>query len=799
MGHEISYCGRCANRIGGTDFEKGKAYRLSGQNVCATCLTPDERHTIATSSATREKSTTRIKLTKPGPGTSTKIPATRSEPAASASKTSLTIALAAGAIVLVGGGLLLMSGSKPPPPETVTRPPDGISKPAPKHIEPPREEKPEDPQVRDARLALETARAKAKAAPGDLEAQRIVWEEAARKAALTPFFREASTELQAVRDKLAALKPPDPAVPPEPVKPPAVPVTPPQPPEPVKPAPADPGVPLALWTAAMTKATAGDLDGAAADLRKDPAGHGDADLLTTAAIALRGSREELAALPAGHPISLLHRVGGIPQKVEGTIVKASASRLEIKQGAEIVPVEMSDITSGSIVALTRPSPQLHRRYAVLCILDGDREAAERLVGPNGFPARYWDYAKDAASKVSQGSPREQEARRLFSAAEREYAKVETIVDAIAKYKTLHEQYADTSVVKAAPVRVKVRAEGGKDYFLTAYQLKGSAGYSLAAYPRCEAAWTSKADVDGPQAVANYVAAEFAAVPGASYKAWALIGACCTDTFLFYLQATDGTDVDPRTRKKESIEPGAGMASVVKHTLKELARSHRSHVVKVPKSPLRWEWIPIPLPKYASPGLKKIHLISDQQGFSVGAVVVSSTRTAPPPDAELKEEAARAKAAVVEDGRSIENPGEKAWKPLFDGKTKDVLRNDGKGWKVEDGKLFRMMELNDAAQTREDFSDGEVRVRFEIKDGERVWFKLRQGAGGGYLVTLTDVLKTLDLTKPHDVVITAKGETVTATLDGKPVPVTSEGSSARGPLQFNGFGKSFAVLTLDFRP
>lgn len=795
MGHEISYCGRCANRIGGADFEKGKAFRVSGKGICADCITPEERKQITPLPQTRAQSTTRIKVSKPSPGTSSKLPVARGTAAPPpSSKAPLYVGLSVGAIVLLGGGAWLMSGSKPPPPqqEIVHRPETPKPKPLPPELEPPKE----DPQLRAAREALESARAKAKAAANDLEAQRAAWEEGARATALTPFFKEASAELQAVREKLAAAKPVEkPADQPPPPPPPP----PPDPPKP--PPPAEVGVNPALWTAAMSKATAGDLEGAAADLRKDPAGGAEADLLVQARFALQGSREEISKFGAGHPVSLTYHSGaGDLKKVEGTVIRALPTRLEIKQGEETVHVEIADISTGSVVALTRPSAVLHRRYALLCILEGDREAAEKLVGPAGFPARYWDYARDAASKLPKASPRELEARRLYQAAEKDYANPATLGDAIAKYKQLGESYADTAVVKAEQVRIKLRADAGKDYLLSAFVLKGSGGFGLVAVPRSEAAWTSKSDVDGPEAANNYVAAAFTALPGVSYKAWALIGACCTDTFTFYLQTTEGTDTNPKTRQKESTEPGSAMASLVKHNLKELARSHRSHVVKVPKSPVRWEWIPIPLPKYASAGPKKIHLISDQQGFSVGAVVVSSTRTAPPPDAELKEEAAKAKAAVIEEGRSIENPGEKAWKPIFDGKTvESLLRPKSRGWTVEDGKLTNVPGINDAAQSKDDFSDGEVRIRFETKSLDRIWFKLRQSGSNGYIVNVAgEQLKALD-GKPHDLVFTARGETVTATLDGKPLSVVCDGVVSRGCLQFNAYGNRFHILSVDVRP
>jgi hypothetical protein len=786
MGQETFYCHRCAVRVGGADFDKGRAFRIDGKVVCLSCLSEQEKAQFLAPPPSRAQSTTRIKMTKPGPGTSTKLPPVRPEPP-QPSRAPLYIGISVGALLLIVGGLWMTSGS-PPAPEKLVRPPDPVPK-TPIVASDPVREKPEDPQLRDAREALEAARAKAKSAPTDLDGQLAAWDNAARKAALTPFFKEASAGLQDIKERLAAAKPVDAPKPLEKL------------PEPTpKPAPVEVMVSPALWLAAMTKASAGNFDGAASELRKEDAGRAEADELVRSSVALLDSRGEVAKLAAGQPITVSYRgETGDRKRVEGTLLRSGPARLEIRQGEETVFVEIPDISAGSLVAICKPSDPLRRRYALLCILEGEREAAEQLAGADAFPARYWDYAKDAASKVPRVPVRELEARRLYYAAEREFAKTETLADAITKYRSLLEAYADTAVVKSEPVRIKVRGEAGRDYFLTAYQLKGTGTFGLAASPRSESAWTSKADIDGAQAVANYVAAEFTALPGATYRCWALIGACCAETFTFYLQTTEGTDLNPKTKQKESAEPGAGIASLVKHSLKELKKSHGSHVTKIAKAPLRWEWIAIPLPKYAAPGLKKIHLISDQQGFAVGAVVVSSTRSAPPSDAELKEETSRVKATLVEEGRSVENPTEKAWKPLFDGKSKEgLLRGDAPGWKIEDGKLVNNPGISDAAQTRETFTDGEIRMRFEALDLAKLWFNFRQGGGGGYSISLEGDLKPLE-GKPHDMIFTAKGDQVTATLDGKPVSVVSVGPAASGCLQFNANGKRFAVISLDFRP
>ncbi len=241
-----------------------------------------------------------------------------------------------------------------------------------------------------------------------------------------------------------------------------------------------------------------------------------------------------------------------------------------------------------------------------------------------------------------------------------------------------------------------------------------------------------------------------------------------------------------------------MASPVKNKISNLKKTHEEHKVKGskthPKLPARWEWVEIPLPKYPAAGPKKIRLLSDQQGFGVGIIVVSTSRQGPPADADFKDDLAQLKTSTTPP------PDSKPWRPLFDGKTKEsLLRGDAPGWKFDNGAVVAIPGTNDSAQTKESFTDCELRIRFEGQDLEKLWFKLRQGnaAGVGYAIAFDNNLKLYD--GKHELIYTAQGEKVTATLDGKPIGVIVEGAVSSGLLQFNGSGKRFAILSLDVRP
>jgi len=168
------------------------------------------------------------------------------------------------------------------------------------------------------------------------------------------------------------------------------------------------------------------------------------------------------------------------------------------------------------------------------------------------------------------------------------------------------------------------------------------------------------------------------------------------------------------------------------------------------------------------------------------------------DAEIQKQFSEgSQGTIPEVGVAPPAPTGKPWRPLFDGSTTSCLRGNSTGWKVENGALAYIPGTNDAAQTREDFGEGELRIRFEVKDAERLWFLFRQGSGGGYSISFDNATKPLE-GKPHDLIFVAKGEQVTATLDGKPIPVNFQGAASSGCLQFNAAGKMCRILSLDVR-
>ncbi|MBV8879159.1 MAG: laminin G domain-containing protein [Planctomycetaceae bacterium] len=629
MGQEITYCSVCGCRLSGTDFERGKAFRSELRTLCRACfdaLPPDARQ------AFESRKEPEPRKAPPGPGTSTRIPTARAVAPARSNR----------ALLLVGGAFLLLAlvlaiavlaGRGSPPPD--------YSPPSPPVAVPPRAAEPapaprEDPALAEARRSIDAARAREKSSPNDLDAQIAAWEEAVRKAGLSPLLKEAMAGLREAQARRPA--PPRPEVPVPAPAPAPGPVPPPSPP----PAPAASAEMLAYagaWEAAARKASARDFKAAVSDLMEvagrasDPdvkrEARRDADDLEAARAALADARSAFAALPRRRPISIESYAAGSTERTRarGSLLRATPLGMELRLDDQTTGwVDLESITASTLAdAIGTTPPELARALAIACLLEGDAGTARRVVhDPESIVARVWDYGPRAKPSLPEAPAKEREARDLFARACREFSKPDSLAAATAGYKRLLQDFAQTALVKTEAALIKKRADAGRDYLFVAPALTPHGAFSMDRPARGEAAWTCKADGDPARPIESWVDADFVALPETAYRAWALVAGCCAETLTFHVQVNE---VD----------------AVVKPSSSGLKKSHALHVPKIPKSPQRTEWVSVPVPKPASGGLKKIRLLSNQQGFSVLALAVSATRSSPPSDQDLKDESLRFRA------------------------------------------------------------------------------------------------------------------------------------------------------------
>jgi hypothetical protein len=405
----------------------------------------------------------------------------------------------------------------------------------------------------------------------------------------------------------------------------------------------------------MALATAGDPRAAAEDLRqsgRSPAGAGapaelarDLDDLGLLTALVQEGQEALSRWPRGQKISVEFRnEAGLLERVESPVVKLDVFRIGIKKETGCTMIPLGEITAASLARLALSndpkSKERCRAAALLCLLEGDCEGAlAQGADPASIPEKYWTYARALKSADQKGDSerirKEADARRAFYRADACYGDPRQSIEATQLYQSLLEGSAGTDFVRRNRTAIVARTGPVKEYVLSPLDLEPAGAFQWATPGKTLGCWMSQKDSDSSRISENFVEASFSAFPAVEYRCWIYVGACCAETFACSYQASELSGPCSKNPKQTvSCEPGSPQGLPVRLSINFLKKTHAQHVG--PKAPVRWEWVSLPLPKFATPGLKHLRLLSDQQGFAVSFVVVSGTRQGPPRDSELKE-------------------------------------------------------------------------------------------------------------------------------------------------------------------
>jgi len=144
------------------------------------------------------------------------------------------------------------------------------------------------------------------------------------------------------------------------------------------------------------------------------------------------------------------------------------------------------------------------------------------------------------------------------------------------------------------------------------------------------------------------------------------------------------------------------------------------------------------------------------------------------------------------------PDPRPWTPVFDGRSLDCFLDRGTHWKVENGVLVNNVPNPVPMQSWRVFEDGEVRIRFQCRDQSYMAFHIRMDRKPGYLIEWTRDQVNQMAGAEHTLLFTCRGETVTASLDGKPLTVTARSASRKGTLFFSSVGGQLRIRSVDFR-
>jgi hypothetical protein len=386
---------------------------------------------------------------------------------------------------------------------------------------------------------------------------------------------------------------------------------------------------------------------------------------------------------------------GVWKKVSGKTLKVEPTWIEFKPDTpkdmrELPPIiiEIVDLNAGSLADLYRAKKKsLDRKESDLlarfCLLEGATESA-RATGGNA-PDRFWHFAAEAREKAPKPSSREFEARVLYHQSELEWRKSATKYNAIEKSKVLLNDYQGTLIVKKYQPQIARRADTGKEFILLPADLGATGDYNQFKLRKEDPAWIAAKGIDFKDSLYNYIEAEFITLPNVTYRCWVYAGGCCQEVWNGSYQLSEATTTNKG--KAVPIDPGGTMAAPLPMP-GGLKKTHDEHKPKPekgsktapdhPKTPAKWDWISIPLPKtFAAPGAKQLRILTDQMGFAVKYVVVSSTRTKAPDEAYAKELAAQAAQAGAAPGPKDDvktTPQPKEW--LVVGPFPEGLKDEG---------------------------------------------------------------------------------------------------------------------------
>jgi hypothetical protein len=368
---------------------------------------------------------------------------------------------------------------------------------------------------------------------------------------------------------------------------------------------------------------------------------GDLENLKLVAPVAAEGYQALSKLAKGQKVKLAFLdPSGRPAVVEGTLLAEDPGRLEIKAGEASVTVPLGEVMASTLAELfkarSKKAESDGKAAALLCLMEGDPESAKRLLGEPAasIGAKYFEWAASVRGAAVE-DPRASEARGSYYAAEHLYPDPSKTGEAVLQYRLLLKDFSQTGFVRRNRGAIAARAEGGKDLLFSASELGSRGSFKLMRLTNKPEALISQKDVEPEKVKDNYVQVDFVALPDVEYRGWAYVGGCCQEVLTFTAQGTELSGPNPKKPQETlSYEPGGAASLPVKLPGMSLKRRHQDHVG--PKEPDKWEWVALPLPKYSSPGPKTLRLLSDQKGFSVAYAAVSSVRTAPPREFEMRD-------------------------------------------------------------------------------------------------------------------------------------------------------------------
>lgn len=146
----------------------------------------------------------------------------------------------------------------------------------------------------------------------------------------------------------------------------------------------------------------------------------------------------------------------------------------------------------------------------------------------------------------------------------------------------------------------------------------------------------------------------------------------------------------------------------------------------------------------------------------------------------------------------ERVGSGEWEVLFANGTDPYKLGQLEGWKMVDGVLERDKSIDNSAQVKKMFTDGEFRIRFEWSGEHQAFFAFRQGRDGNFRIILDRSVASKLKGKVNELVVLLDGKRCTASMNGESHAVLLEGHPESGMLQFNSKSDMMRIHSIELR-
>ncbi|HVE38642.1 MAG TPA: hypothetical protein VNM14_02060 [Planctomycetota bacterium] len=146
------------------------------------------------------------------------------------------------------------------------------------------------------------------------------------------------------------------------------------------------------------------------------------------------------------------------------------------------------------------------------------------------------------------------------------------------------------------------------------------------------------------------------------------------------------------------------------------------------------------------------------------------------------------------------PDRQGWTSIVDGRAlRGLAPKSQESWRAKDGALEPLTTGAFVLITRDELPDGDIRVLMEARELSYLMVDVRlTGSGKTRASVERSVLGPWER-RTFELLLRCRGEDVTGTLEGQPIPFTVLGRTSSGAIRLQGEGSGVRVHSVEYHP